>query len=86
MAMLRFASDSRGDMYSSRSSGRSRRYSHSRSPVAPSMAWMTSRGLGMYSTPSYATGVPCWLPALSARDQTIRNRPTLSRSTWSSGL
>ena len=44
------------------------------------MAWMTSFGFGMYMTPSCTSGVPCWRPAVMARDQTMRSSSTLFRS------
>ena len=52
MARFRLISARTVMKYSSTSGGSERRYSQMRSPVAPSSAWMTSRGLGMYMTPS----------------------------------
>ena len=47
MARLRFVVHTPGMMRSQASSGNGRWYSQIRSPVAASMAWMTSLGFGM---------------------------------------
>ena len=47
MARFRFVVQTPGMMRSHTSSGSGRRYSQRRSPLAASMAWMTSLGFGM---------------------------------------
>ena len=65
---------------------RARWYSHSSSPVAPSIACTRSPGLAMYSTPPYASGVVCCDPSASAQLQTSRSSPAFAGVISSSGL